>query len=260
MQLSGFDLFVWAAAFLGHIVLLLVLWKRRHFGAFPVFTTLIATNVARTIALYFILHHLTIRSYFYSYWSMAVVDAVLQLLIVYELSTYVFCPTGVWARDVRRTFIGIVCASILVAAFLTWLASPATRTPVQAFVIRGNFFSSVLMSELFVGMMALSVTAGLPWKTHAARIAQGLGAYSIVCVFTQAASSYFGVSHDTHTYTALSHFQIVAYLICTGYWITTLWQEAPAPRELPEAMRTQIYRLQRQVEYDLVRIRTWRKY
>jgi hypothetical protein len=260
MQLSGFDLFVWAAAFLGHVVLLLVLWIRHRAGDFPVFTTLIVTSVARTITLYFILHYLTTRAYFYSYWLMAVVDAVLQLLVFYELSSHVFCPVGVWARDVRRTFIGIVCASILVAAFLTWLASPATRTPVQAVVIRGNFFSSVLMSELFVGMLALSATAGLPWKTHVARIAQGLGAYSIVCVFTQAASSYFGVSHDTHTYTLLSHIQIFTYLICTGYWIVTLWQEAPAPRELPEEMRMQIYTLQRQVEHDLVRVRPWRRY
>lgn len=259
MHLSGFDLFVWAAAFFGHILLLLVLWMRGRIGPFPAFTALIVTNVARTIILYFILLYLTNRAYFYAYWSMAVVDAVLQLLVFYELSSHVFCPLGMWARDVRKTFIEIVCASILVAASLTWLASPATRTPIQALVIRGNFFSSVLMSELFVGMMVLSSTAGLPWKTHVARIAQGLGAYSIVCVFTQAATNYFGVLHDTHTYRTLSQIQIVTYIVCVAYWVATLWQEAPAPRELPEAMRIQIYSLQRQLEYDLVKIRAWRR-
>jgi hypothetical protein len=259
MQLSGFDLFVWAATFLGHILLLLVLWKRHRAGDFPVFTTLIAANVARSIALYVVLHHLSHRAYFYSYWSMAVVDMVLQLLVFYELAVHVFCPVGVWARDVQKTFIGLVCGSVLVALLLTALASPATRTPVQAVVIRGSFFSATLISELFIGMMALSVTAGLPWKTHVARIAQGLGAYSLVSLVTGAAANYFGVSHDTHIYTALARVSVLTYLMCEAYWIVMLWREAPAPRELPEAMRMQIYSLQKQVEYDLIRIRSWRR-
>jgi hypothetical protein len=107
--------------------------------------------------------------------------------------------------------------------------------------------------------MALSVTAGLPWKTHVARIAQGLGAYSLVSLVTGAAANYFGVSHDTHIYTALARVSVLTYLMCEAYWIVMLWREAPAPRELPEAMRMQIYSLQKQVEYDLIRIRSWRR-
>jgi hypothetical protein len=259
MQLSGFDLDVWAATFIGHILLLYVLWTRRRAASFPVFTTLIASSVAKSIALYFILHHFTPLAYFYSYWSMAVVDEVLQLFVVCEIASKVFRPTGEWARDVRKTIIWIVLICIAVAMFMTWLASPATRAPIQAVVIRGNFFASALMSELFAGMMVLSATAGLPWKTHVARIAQGLGAYSMICVGTGAAANYFGVKNNTSAYAALAQARILGYLACLGYWIITLWQEAPAPRELPEAMHTQIYKLQRRVEYNLAKIRTWGK-
>jgi hypothetical protein len=51
----------------------------------------------------------------------------------------------------------------------------------------------------------------------------------------------------------------MTYLGCEVYWIVTLWQEPPAPRELPEAMRTKIYTLQKQVERDLEKIREWRR-
>ena len=259
MLLSGFDQVLWAVTFAAHLLLLAVLVVRGRAATFPVFTTLIAFYAARTVALYLILHRLTQRDYFYSYWSMAAVDEVLQVGVFYELAKKVFCPAGVWARDIRRAFVTLIGASAVVACFLTWLADPATSFRVQAVVLRGNLFDSVLMSELFVGMMVLSSTAGLPWKTHVARIAQGLGAYSMLCVGTRAAESYFGVAQDTYSYMTLSRLRILMYAACAGYWMVTLWRDAPAPRELPEAMRMQIYTLQRRVEYDLVRIRAWRR-
>jgi hypothetical protein len=257
--LSGFDRVVWAASFCGQILLLR---GALEFGVraktFPAFTTYIVQSIAKAVVLYFVFHHLSQRAYFYSYWSLGTVDEALQLLVFYELARHVFCPTGVWARDVRRTFLGLVCASTLLALLLTWLARPPARSADPDVPdLRSNFFSAALLSELFVGTMVLSVTVGLPWKTHVARIAQGLGAFSLVCVATDIVSSYAGMSRDTHTFNQLGHLQIMTYLACETYWIVTLWQEAPAPRELPEAMRTKIYTLQKQVEYDLMRIRTW---
>jgi uncharacterized membrane protein YccF (DUF307 family) len=113
------------------------------------------------------------------------------------------------------------------------------------------------MSELFVGMLALSATVGLPWKTHIARIAQGLGAYSVVCLVTDTISNYYG--NEPHVFAVLDTLRNIVSIVCEGYWLAMLWQEAPAPRELPESMLTQIYALQRQVEDDLTRIRDWRR-
>ncbi len=218
MHLSGFDRFVWAATFFGHILVLLVLFARRRARSFPAFTTYVAENIVTTAVLYFVFNNLSFSTYRYSYWSLGILDEFLQLLVFYELAVHVFCPTGVWARDVRGTIMGIVCVSGVVAFLLTWLANPTARLPIQAFILRSNFFSAALMSELFVGTIVLSATAGLPWKTHVARIAQGLGAYSVFCVAMDIAVNY-----------------------------------------IPELMRMQIYTLQKQVEYDLIRIRTWRR-
>src|ERR1700691_980930 len=240
MQLTGLDLLFWAAGFYSHIVLLLVLGTRRRASEFPFFTTLIASNVLRTATLYLIIHHGTKHEYFYTYWSLAAVDMTLQFCVVYEMASHVFRPLGGWAPDVRKSIVWLLIGSITIASALTCLAKPDTQIWVRSIVIRGNFFSSALMSELFVGMIALSVTVGLPWKTHVARISQGLGIYSIIGVLTEAGHNYFGVNRNTQMYTTLSHFRMSAYLCCVAFWIVMLSKDARQTRKLPESLRGQL--------------------
>jgi hypothetical protein len=255
MHLSGLDLFFWVAGLFGHIVLLLVLCLKRRARRFPMFTTIISLYVARTVALFFILRDGSQSTYFYTYWSLAVVDVVLQLLVLLEVAFHVFRPLGTWAADIRRSFLWLLGVSMILASALTWLAAPATKLAVQTIVIRGNFFFSVLMSELFVAMVGLSVTAGLSWKIHVARIAQGWGVYSIVCILVQGLQSYFGVVRGTETYLVLSRVRISTYLVCLVYWIMTLWMDAPELRELPEQIHRQLLDLNRRAALTLSYLR-----
>jgi hypothetical protein len=259
MHLSAFDRFAWAAGSIGQILLLGVLFVRRRGGLFPMFTIYIANQLITGSVLSFILSHRPVAVYQGWFWALGLVGEVIEILVVCELATHVFCPTGVWVRDVRRTVITLVGASAVIAFLLSWAAQPATPRPIETFVLRNNFFSSALMSELFVGMVVLSTTYGLPWKTHTARIAQGLGTFSIISMALNIVANFVGLSHQHHTYKELSRIRVGMYLACEAYWIVMLWAEAPAERELPEAMRIQIYTLQRQVENDLIRIRSWRK-
>jgi hypothetical protein len=259
MHLTGLDLLLWAASFFGHVALLVVLFLRRRARTFPLFTTFICANILRTISLYLIARFGTKAAYFYTYWYLAIFDVVLQLGVVYELASGIFRPLGVWTKDIRRSFIGLGCLSVAVAAALAWLASPSTRMWMQSVMIRGNLFSAALMSELFVSMIALSVTVGLPWKTHITRIAQGLGVYSIIDVLVEAAHSYFGLGRDTRAYEALSHMRIAVYLACTLYWIIMLWREEPQSRDLPDQMRRDLLSLQERAEYRLQNLRSRRE-
>src|SRR5258708_989436 len=111
------------------------------------------------------------------------------------------------------------------------------------------------MSDLFVGMVALSVKFGLPWKTHVARISQGLGVYSIIDVLVETGHSYFGVGHSTQIYASLAHLRMSSYLICAAYWIVMLWRNAPVSKKLPEQLRDQLIGLQNVVDTDLEQIR-----
>jgi len=255
VHLTGLDLLLWALSLAAHIVLLAVLVIRHRAHVFPIFTTWITANILRTVTLYFTLHYGSKDNYFYTYWTLAIVDVALQIAVAYELASHVFRPMGAWARDVRSSFLALIGVSILIASLLTWLATPITRTLRLAIVIRGNFFSSALVSELFVAMIALSVTMGLPWRTHVARLAQGLGVYSIFGVLTEAAHSYFGTDHGNQTYKLLSHIRIELYLVCVSYWIVTLSLKEPETRKLPEHLHQELRELQRRAALVLHNLR-----
>lgn len=245
MHLTGLDLFFWALGLFMHCALLAILLLRRRTARFPIFTALIATNVVRTVVLYFTLRFGNAETYFYVFWSFGFLDVILQVAVVYELSSHVFRPLGTWSSDLRRSFILFASGSLLAAIFLTWLAAPTTKTLRSAIVIRGNFFSSVLMSELFVAMIALSVMAKFPWRTHVAGLAQGFGIYSLFGIITEGAHSYFGTGK--HAYAIVSQIRITLYCLCVAYWIFVLARDEPKPQKLPEEVRLEIRTLQRRV-------------
>jgi hypothetical protein len=258
MHPTAFVRIVWTATFANSLLLLMVLFMRRRAGSFPAFTTYVAFEVFDTIAGFLALHYLAFATYRGIFYSLQILDEGIQILVFYELAVHVFCPTGAWARDVRRAFLSLVAASAGVAFLLSWIAQPPAPLRVQTFILRADFFSSLLLSELFVGTVVLTATVGLPWKTHVARIAQGLGAYSLLSLAIGIGVTSVGITADYAVYGALIRARKLAWLACQVYWIVTLWQEAPAPRELPEVMRAQVLLLQNRVKDDLMRIRGWR--
>ena len=258
-HLTGLDFFFWAVGFLENLGLLFVLWYRRLAKSFPFFTALAMLSVIRTMVLYFVLHYGTKGSYFNTYWSLAILDTMLQLGIVYEIASRVFRPVGVWARDVRGSFLWMAGLSVTVALGLSWLASPPARTWAESFVTKGTLFAAALMSELFVLMMALSISARLPWRTHVAKIAQGLGAYSLVSLLIETGHTYFGVGRRVRAFVFLSHIRIASYLTCVAYWAAMLWRKEQPSREMTREMREKLFTLQRRLDYDLQNLRSREK-
>lgn len=250
MHLGGLDLFFWVAGFAGHLAVLFVLIRRKRVARYPIFTSFIASNTLRTVGLSMVLRYGTASQYYDSYWSLAVVDAVLQAGVVYELAAGAFRPLKAWAKDVRATLVLMVILSFGIAATLTLLSAPPTRRWVDSLVIKGNFFSEACISELFVGILLLSVTSGLPLKTHAVRISQGFGVYSIIDMGIEAGHSYFGVGGRSHLYLVLSHFRMMAYLGCLCFWIATLWLDEPPELPLTDEMRSQLSDLRRWLNVD----------
>lgn len=259
MHLTAVDLFYWTAGFLGHLILLMVLWLRRRVREFPIFTSWVASNLARTITLAAIARFGGKATYYYSYWSLAVIDASLQFGIVYEMYFLTFRPLGVWAKDVRKAFVWLLAFSLIAALSLAQTAKPQTRFWVQSVTLWGNLFSSAWMSELFVGMAALCVKVGIPWRTHVARISQGLGVYSLFGILIGAANVYFGLDREVRTYALLAHFRMTVYLLCLLYWVLMLWNNAPDPKEMSVELHQQLAQIQARAERDLETVKTWRQ-
>lgn len=259
MHLTGLDLLFWAAGFVENLALLLLLWYRRRAKAFPFFTALVTLVVVKTLALYFVNLYGTKKDYAYAYWTLAVLDITLQLCVVYEVASLVFRPLNVWAEDIRSSFVWLISLSLLVAVGLTWLGSVPSPTWVQALTTKGNLFASTLLSELFVAMMGLSIKIRLPWRTHVAKIAQGLGAYSLISVLIDTGRSYFGVSREQPFFVAISHVRMAAYLGCVTYWIASLWPDELPGRTMTAEMREKMFTLQAQVAYHLQDLRSRKK-
>jgi hypothetical protein len=259
MHLSAIDRFLWATGFAEQIILLGVLFFRGRARAFPMFTALIAFSLFETFFGSIFYSFGSHRAYYYAYWSMGVIDMLLQAGLVYEIARHVFAPLNRWAPDVRKAFTTMVWASVLIAIAFATLASPVKVNVTQRIIARGTLFSSTLMTELFVGLVVLSATAGLPWRTHVARIAQGAGIYAFASVLYDVCGIWLKWGQDAHTIRSLSQGLIGVSLTTFAYWIISLWQEAPEPGKMPESMRVRFIQLNRQLEYDLGRIRGWRK-
>ena len=258
MHFSNIDLLLWAATSAGHLALLGVMVIRRRVKVFPAFTFLITVNVVKSSVLFSIYLHGSRSAYFYTYVGFLILDLTLQLTVAFEMATRVFRPAGAWSREVARNLISLSIVSFLLATGLSLLAQPHA-VAAKAVIIRFDLFSSVLISTLFVGFVALSVRAGLPWRTHVARISQGLAVYQVFGVIGNTARACLGVSPTADFYRVMSEVRTIIYFACLTYWIVTLWREAPAPRILDSRMQWQLTALQNSVEQDLASLRERRK-
>ncbi|HTV08679.1 MAG TPA: hypothetical protein VMD97_06525 [Candidatus Aquilonibacter sp.] len=263
MHLSHLDSLFWLLGLVGHLALLFVLLFRRRARRFPLFTAFVFCSVLSTVVLYLIYPSGSRRAYpyayFYTYWGFVALNLVLQLGVVYEVASCVFRPLGGWAVDVRRRLIGLILLSVCVAIALAWLSSPRAYEWREALVMRGSLFSAALFAELFVGMTAHSVTAGLPWKTHAARIIQGLGIYSIFCIVVEAANSYFGLANGTTASMTMTRARMLLYLLCLAYWIMTLWRPEPKPEHPPDGIQSDLELLRQETVASLQTLRGKRR-
>jgi hypothetical protein len=256
MPLTNLDLLLWAAGFFGHLVLVLVLLLRGRARTFPIFTALIVLNVTRTIVLFLINREGTKAVYFYTFWSLGFADVALQFGVVYELASRVFRPLGEWASDVRTRLAAWVAISVCIALLLTWIPKPQNRFWMQVIFLKGSFFSAALMSELFVGMMALSSVAGLSWSSHVAKIAKGLAVYSVATLVFETANTCLGFKGTDRIYDELSRIRMVLYLCCIMYWIVSLWRNAPPPRRMPDVVRHQVSVINHALESRLDALRS----
>jgi hypothetical protein len=258
MHLNLTIFLIWVVSLIGQITLLYVLFRRKRAAMFPFFTAFIAVCIISSFVLYGAALFVTKHTYLVIYFTFGLINFAQQLTVTYELSSHVFCPTGRWAPDVRKSFFLLIVASLAIATFLACLPEPPSGTSALGVLLdRSNIFSSALICPLFVGMIALSATANLPWKTHVARIAQGLGFYSLFGLITEA--WHCMVVWNSPIYQYLTYATQGLYLTCLFYWVVMLWREAPAPQELPEETRRQLFTLQRRVEYDLRKLRALKR-
>jgi hypothetical protein len=248
MNLSALDWALWVANFLGEAVLFSVLIARRRWREFPVFTSFMGFEAASGPILYAIFAHGPMSWYARAYYSAILVDFALQLGVIWEIAHIVMRPTGTWLRDAKKQFILGGAAGVLLAAAIAWIVSPPASTLLDRLNVRSDFFTSLVVCELFVVMLLTAKRLGLGFRNHVFALITGWSVWVLAAMLVDLLHGYYG----THLhYDALNNVRKFAYLAALVYWMVQFWLEEPARQEIPPELRAYILALHQRVNKDI---------
>ncbi len=256
MNLTTLDNILWAAGFVGHAALLVVLLMRHRWREFPVFTCLIGYQALVTISLFLIFRYGNRESYALAYWISVVGDFVFQLALIFEIARVVLRPTGTWVRDARASFITAGTIGAVVALALCLTVRPLMPSALSVWEVRGNLFTALLACELFMAMLYASNRLGLEWRNHVMGLAQGLTVWAFGAMASDLAHIVLGWGRE---FVILDHFLMFLYLGALVYWGVTFWLPERSRAPVSAEMREYLVALHSRVQYDLERVNASRK-
>ncbi|QNI33610.1 hypothetical protein H7849_06635 [Alloacidobacterium dinghuense] len=251
-------LVLWAAGFVEHAGVLLVLIVRKRWRTFPIFTALMGFNALRTIVLVLLWRQGNTHHYWIAYYWASIIDLALQLGIIFELARVVLKPTGTWIRDAGYTFLLCGLAGAAVAAGIAYFIHPISDNTFDVWVERGQLFSAMLTLELFASMLFASTRLGLLGTSHVMRLGQGWAVWAIADLVSEGIYSHFGP--DWHYLGLIDSIRILAYQAVTIYWIVTLWRPEPIRRTLSAEMQAYLDGLHVQLQSDLKQVSSIEKH
>lgn len=200
--------------------LLTLLFVRRAARNVPVFTTLIAFYLLRSVFLYGLFGR--IDSDAYELWLnvLDLLDLLLQVLVTWELfrrtRTFGKVPNRIDARDRRSSQWlrdGALFAGLLFIASLgAWAVSQIVRSSPHYPADRGILFTSTLM--LLAALVSMIKTA-----SFARRLLFGFGALGVVNIVCQIERTLAAFHRSALAFRRWSYIEVFAYLAAVLFWI-----------------------------------------
>ena len=256
MGLTLLDKALWLTGFAGHVALLGILVSRHRTASFPIFTAYISFQILTAIVDFAAYSSGNRTAYFWIYWSLVCIDALLQLGLVYEMARTVLRPTGHWAYSARSTFLSIGLCGALLAAGLACAIHPLASGTLAVWSIRLNLFTTLLIAELVIAMLLAATRVGLQWRNHVMAIAEGMAIWVCISIIVDTAHSYWGWKAG---YNSLEYLRMAAYLVALAYWSLSLWRVEPARTAISPELQKYVYSIGHSLEYDLQTARELRK-
>lgn len=250
MTLQFLDTVLWAAGPVLNAALLGVLWSRHRVRTFPVLAAWCLFTILSAIALFLIYRMDVRRTYAIAYLTVDALDALFQIGVVAEVARIVFLPRTAGGRPGLRLSI-VLPAMALVSFAIVWWIHPLSPTYVGIWEIRGDLFTSLVVSGTFTFVLLVSQRQGMHWYSHVMSIGYGLMAWAVVTLIVGLLHAYWGRYRH---YIAVEHVRMLMYLAIFLYWIIALWRNEPEKEQPSTEMRDAILHLTDKVSYDLAKV------
>jgi hypothetical protein len=211
--------------------LLCVLLHKHRFQKFPWFTLLIAQDAVQTVVLFSVHNYPTIN--FYTYWSFEALDALLRLLVLYEVAHLLLAQCGMSLAGLARRYWSFVI--VLVGALLAfaWLTPSSPYLPVQI-ALRIGQMSSICVGGVTSLLILVTFFFGLRFRIHAQAVLYGLALYMFGKLWVHTLLLLLG---DLQHWSALEVSLKPVYHMTLLIWIACLWFEEPEVKLSPEMKR-----------------------
>ena len=204
---------------------------KHRFQKFPWFTLLIAQDAVQTVVLFCVHKYPTVN--FYTYWSFEALDALLRLLVLYEVAHLLLAQCGMSLAGLARRYWSFVVVLVGALVAFAWLTPSSPYLPVQV-ALRIGQMSSICVGGVTSLLILVTFFFGLRFRIHAQAVLYGLALYMFGKLWVHTLLLLMG---DLQHWSALEVSLKPVYHMTLLIWIACLWFEEPEVKLTPEMQR-----------------------
>jgi hypothetical protein len=231
MNLGTWDYSLWLAGFALNLGLFCVLLHKRRFQKFPWFTLLIAQDAVQTVVLFWVHKYPTIN--FYAYWSFEALDALLRLMVLYEVARVLLAQCGMTVGGLVERYWSFFVVLVAALAAFAWFTPSSPYMPIKV-ALRIGQMSSVCVGGLTSLLIVATFFFGLRFRIHAQAVLYGLALYMFGKLWVHTLLLLMG---DLQQWSALEVSLKPVYHMTLLIWIACLWFEEPEVKTAAEIQR-----------------------
>ena len=231
MHVGMWDYVLWCTGFALNLGLLGVLLSKRRYRKFPWFTLLIAQDAVQTIVLFCVHRYPAIN--FYTYWSFEALDALLRLLVLYEVAHVLLAQCDMTIAGVARRYWSFLVVLAGVLGAVAWLSPSSPYLPIKV-ALRVGEMSSICVGGVTTLLIVATFFFGLRFRIHAQAVLYGLALYMFGKVWVHTLMLLMG---NLQQWSALEVSLKPVYHMTLLIWIACFWFEEPEVKLTPEMQR-----------------------
>ena len=234
MKLSLVSVALWAAGSFLNAALVFILFYKGRWRVVPWFTAWMTYELLYAVACFIVFRLGSKESYRLVYWLGALVDFLLQILVIGEIAAYVLKREGQWVEGARSAVLPFLLAGPVISGVMAALMKPAATNTLNALAARASLFSTILICFLFVAILRASQNLGLDWRSHIAREGFGLTLWTVASFLTDTLHAYWRTMGH---FQDLENVRIFVFQTSLLFWCVAFWLPEPEPRPIPASLK-----------------------